>query len=106
MNTPTCCVADQESNVTVQSRIDTRIVESKCLRVEIDSVIQKIRASNYTSEERILALRKLQEGVMWLGMDLKALNEQRPTEKRDNPYPDSYNPSNAVVAPTADGLKL
>jgi hypothetical protein len=36
---------------------------------------------------------------MWLGMDLKRLYEP-------NPYPNSYNPSNTVVEPTADGLKL
>ena len=32
-------------------------------------------------------------------MNLKRLNEP-------NPYPDSYNPSNAKIEPTADGLKL
>jgi len=36
---------------------------------------------------------------MWLGMDLKRLNEA-------NPYPDSYKPENDKIAPTADGLKL
>lgn len=36
---------------------------------------------------------------MWLGMDLKRLNEP-------NPYPNSYNPSNAIVELTAQGLKL
>jgi hypothetical protein len=32
-------------------------------------------------------------------MDMKRLNET-------TPYPDSYNPANAVVNPTADNLKL
>ena len=36
---------------------------------------------------------------MWLGMDLKRLNEP-------NPYPDSYNPENAKIAPTADNMKM
>ena len=36
---------------------------------------------------------------MWLGMDLKRLNEP-------NPYPDSYDVSNAKIAPTADGMKM
>jgi hypothetical protein len=75
------------------------IVESKQLRVEIDVVIQKIKSSPVKSAERTLALRKLQEGVMWLGMDLKELGA-------NNPYPNSYNPANATVEPTADGLKM
>ena len=37
---------------------------------------------------------------MWLGMDLKRLNEP-------NPYPSSKDPSTgSVIEPTADGLKL
>lgn len=36
---------------------------------------------------------------MWLGMMLKEMGTP-------NPYPESYNPENAVVEPTADGLKL
>lgn len=51
------------------------------------------------SRERSLAITKLQEAIMWLGMDLKRLNE-------DNPYPDSYDPTNTKIAPTADNLKL
>jgi len=42
---------------------------------------------------------KLQESIMWLGMNLKRLNEP-------NPYPESYNPNNTKIAPTADDLKL
>lgn len=36
---------------------------------------------------------------MWLGMDLKRLGEA-------NPYPNSKDPTNAIVDTTADGLKL
>ena len=36
---------------------------------------------------------------MWLGMDLKAMNE--PT-----PYPNSYNPKSGIIDATADGLKM
>lgn len=36
---------------------------------------------------------------MWLGMNLKRLNDTRP-------YPNSYDPSNAKVDPTADSLRL
>lgn len=41
----------------------------------------------------------------WLGMDLKAMNEEQPGSI-PNPYPNSKDPSNTIVEPTADGLKL
>jgi len=43
---------------------------------------------------------------MWLGMDLKAINEESPSDETANPYPQSYNPESPVIEPTADGLKL
>ena len=52
------------------------VVANKQLRKEIDEKIQAIR-SLPPSRERSLAITKLQEGVMWLGMDLKRLNEGR-----------------------------
>lgn len=42
---------------------------------------------------------------MWLGMDLKAINEESPGAS-PSPYPESYNPESPVIEPTADGLKL
>lgn len=77
---------------------DEEVISNKELRRDIDAIIQRVKALQ-PSRERSLAITKLQEGVMWLGMDLKRLNE--PT-----PYPNSYNPANAIVEPTADGLKL
>ena len=75
------------------------VVANKQLRKEIDEKIQAIR-SLPPSRERSLAITKLQEGVMWLGMDLKRLNET-------NPYPSSKDPSTGDnIEPTADGLKL
>ena len=75
------------------------VIANKQLRKDIDENIQKIKALP-TSRERSLAITKLQEGVMWLGMDLKRLNE-------DNPYPSSKDPSTGdKIEPTADGLKL
>lgn len=70
----------------------------KQLRVDLDSSLQNLKQLQ-PSRERALAITKVQEAIMWLGMDLKRLNEP-------NPYPDSYDPSNAKVAPTADNLKL
>lgn len=82
--------------------------EDRALRRDIDEVIQAIKdpESGRQSRERSLAVTKLQEAVMWLGMDLKALKEEG-HDAGPNPYPDSYDPeSDAPVAPTADGLTL
>ena len=75
------------------------VVAKKQLRKDIDEKIQEIK-NLPPSRERSLAITKLQEGVMWLGMDLKRLNEE-------NPYPSSKDPSSGdKIEPTADGLKL
>lgn len=81
-----------------QADTDAGIIANKELRRDIDALLQKLKALP-PSRERALAITKLQEGIMWLGMDLKRLNE--PT-----PYPTSYDPSTTKVEPTADGLKL
>jgi len=52
------------------------------------------------SRERSISLTKIQEAIMWLGMDLKDIGES------PNPYPHSYDPTSPVIEPTADGLKL
>ena len=75
------------------------VVANKQLRKEIDEKIQAIK-NLPSSGERSLAITKLQEGVMWLGMDLKRLNDT-------NSYPSSKDPSTGdKIEPTADGLKL
>lgn len=75
------------------------VVANKQLRKDIDEKIQKIK-NLPPSRERCLAITKLQEGVMWLGMDLKRLNEE-------NPYPSSKDPSSGdKIEPTADGLRF
>ena len=78
--------------------MNKEVVENKQLRKDTDDIIQRIK-SLPPSRERSLAITKLQEGVMWLGMDLKRLNEP-------NPYPNSKDPSNTNIEPTADNLKL
>ena len=79
--------------------IEQEVIANKQLRKDIDEQIQKIKDLP-ASRERSLAITKLQEGVMWLGMDLKRLNEP-------NPYPSSKDPSTgSVIEPAADGLKL
>jgi len=75
------------------------VTENKRLRKELDDRIQQVRDLP-SSRERSLAITKLQEAVMWLGMDLKRLGT-------DNPYPSSKDPSTGTrIEPTADGLKL
>lgn len=71
---------------------------NKLLRVGLDAQLQNLKGC-HGSRERSLAITKVQEAIMWLGMDLKRLNEP-------NPYPNSYNPSNSKIEPTADGLKM
>lgn len=75
------------------------IVFDKQLRKAIDQLIQQLRLLP-ESHERSLAITRLQEGVMWLGMDLKRLGTP-------NPYPSSKAPeTGSKIEPTADGLKL
>lgn len=90
-----------------------KIAQTKKWRKELDDVLQHIRCGtdrDYTgirapdavlrqSRERSLAITKVQEAIMWLGMDLKAMNTP-------NPYPESYNPESPRMEPTADNLKL
>lgn len=75
------------------------IVANKQLRKDLDAKIQEVK-NLPPSRERSLAITKLQEAVMWLGMDLKRLNET-------DPYPSSKDPSTGdKIEPTADGLKF
>ena len=142
--------------------VDQEIIANKTARRDTDAIIQSIK-SLPPSRERSLAITKLQEGVMWLGMDLKRINDSNPspsvppktgdecareaynrygsvtdfknfrgdpmpawdalppkiqeawvaaatipTENTPpgNPYPNSKDPSNTKIEPTADGLKL
>lgn len=102
---------ERTQNVVGEMRVDDRcfeqepsaheceVIEDKRLRRDIDAIIQRVK-NLPVSRERSLSITKLQEGVMWLGMDLKRLNEP-------NPYPSSKDPgTGAMIEPTADGLKL
>lgn len=70
----------------------------KQLRKDTDDIIQRVRELDFCRETEIV-ITKLQEAVMWLGMDLKRLNQP-------NPYPESKNPNSMRIEPTADGLKM
>jgi len=79
--------------------MDIYIVEDKELRVELDNTLQILKRSPRKSRERSIVVTKIQEAIMWLGMDLKDIGAP-------NPYPNSYNPRNTIVDKTADGLRL
>jgi len=77
---------------------EERVKQTKALRQGLDSELQKLKSLT-SSRETSLSITKIQEGIMWLGMELKRLGEA-------NPYPQSYNPENTKIEPTADNLKL
>ena len=99
------------------------ISDTKQFRKDLDGVLSHIRQASSpqfnpdapdgkccppgyrNSPERSTAIMKVQEAIMWLGMDLKAINEEEPGSS-PNPYPQSYNPESQAIEPTADGLKL
>lgn len=79
--------------------INLEIPKVKQLRKDIDDVIQRVKALDDCREVSI-CITKLQEAVMWLGMDLKRIGET-------NPYPNSKDPSTGTkIDPTADNLKF
>ena len=78
--------------------IPEEVKNTKQLRKDIDDCIQRVKQLD-SCRETNLAITKLQEAVMWLGMNLKRLGET-------NPYPESKNPESARIEPTADNLKL
>jgi hypothetical protein len=78
--------------------IQNQIIADKSLRQGLDANLQELK-NLPSSWERSISITKLQEAIMWLGMDLKRLGAE-------NPYPQSYNPGSVIIEPTADGLKL
>ena len=79
--------------------INLEIPKVKQLRKDIDDVIQRVKKLDSCREVSI-CVTKLQEAVMWLGMDLKRIGDI-------NPYPNSKDPSTGTkIDPTADNLKF
>lgn len=79
--------------------VNLEIPKIKQLRKDIDDVIQRVKKLDSCKEVSI-CVTKLQEAVMWLGMDLKRINDT-------NPYPSSKDPSTGTkIEPNADNLKL
>lgn len=91
------------------------IIKAKQLRVGMDAILQEmkehkteiaasLKTNNHQDPGEVLAqhtlsIRDLESAIMRQGMVLKNL-------AAPNPYPNSYNPQNATVEPTADGLKM
>ncbi len=95
------------------TKTEAATAQTKQWRKDLDAVLQDIKrgsdmqrealtSDDHTraSRERSISITKIQEAIMWLGMDLKDIGES------PNPYPHSYDPASPVIAPTADGLKL
>lgn len=99
----TCSDENESENINEPrsklSDYEWEVIRNKELRQSIDSQIQQVK-NLPPSRERSLSITKLQEAVMWLGMDLKRLGES-------NPYPSSKDPSTGTkIEPTADFLRL
>jgi hypothetical protein len=80
--------------------METEIVKTKQFRKSIDEIVQSVETELTKGQTSEIAVIKLKEAVMWLGLHLKELGAQ-------NPYPHSKNPETGdIVDPTADGLKF
>lgn len=111
--------ADQSTSNETSNVVPHHVVATKCHRKDLDDVLQRLKCDSErdykglrapdhkvrSSRERSLAITKIQEAIMWLGMDLKAQSEEG-TPGCENPYPKSYDPASPVIEKTADGLKL
>ena len=79
--------------------VNLEIPKIKQLRKDIDDIIQRVKKLDSCKEVSI-CVTKLQEAVMWLGMDLKRINDT-------NPYPSSKDPlTGTKLDLSADDLKL
>lgn len=81
------------------------VEESKTFRKDLDAILQRYKSATRSNRERSLAITNLQQAIMWTGMDLKALREEGYGSDPE-PYPASYDPSSAVIEPTAGGIGL
>jgi hypothetical protein len=96
---------------------DIAITTAKQFRKEADDLLQRMKEhthqlrtrsikdemefqdTNEVIAQHILSTRDLESCIMRQGMALKYIGAP-------NPYPNSKDPSNTLVEPTADGLKM
>ena len=88
-------VDDEMSKIFVAHK-ENEIIMSKQVRIDVDDIIRRVTNMPVSAESH-MSLIKLQEAVMWMGMNLKRLGSP-------NPYPNSRNTNNEKVDKTADGL--
>lgn len=90
---------------------DEKVQQSKDWRKRLDAILQEMKeqqrseARGEDTRHLALSITHTEDAVMRQGMRMKAINETNPGAA-PNPYPQSYNPDNAQVEPTADGIKL
>lgn len=82
--------------VTDEGRVAGIILDKTCRR-DLDEILQNLKDAP-VSYERVSAITRLHETIMWLGLDLKRLGEA-------DPYPTSRDPSSPVVHPSSEGLR-
>lgn len=73
---------------------DYRIVENKVFRDEFSDLLACLQGSPIKSRQRSIAITELENVICRLGLDLKDAGAP-------NPYPNSKDPSNTIVDPTA-----
>lgn len=92
---------------------DDAIIAAKQFRKEADELLQRMKEHSQkigfeafevfdvgeVIAQHTLSIRDLESCIMRQGMALKYIGTP-------NPYPNSKNPDNTIVEPTADGLKL
>jgi hypothetical protein len=115
----------QRVNAAAAAARNRQVIADKELRRDLDSQIQKVKELP-PSRERSLAITKLQEAVMWLGMDLMRCNQcgrrfdpdesdcpcgrsQEPEEEKEDPMKAQTEntrttDANKTVAPVEPGV--
>lgn len=81
-----------------EAETNEQICVVKAYRKTLDSVRVDLNTETTRSRERSLAVTKVDEAIMWLGMELKRLNDGK------SPYKESYNPASSLVEPVPDGV--
>lgn len=87
---------DSQMGAIFGAHEESEIIKSKQIRIDIDDIIRRVKDMPVSAESH-MSLIKLQEAIMWMGMNLKRLGTP-------NPYPNSRNTNNEKVDKTADGL--
>jgi len=93
---------------------EAAIIAAKTFRKDADELLQRMKNHNRNlgqhtdmkaddiwevCAQHTLSIRDLESCIMRQGMALKYIGNP-------NPYPNSKDPSNTIVEPTADGLKM